>query len=134
MLPVELSLVDEPVVAASSVIAPVAVVEPAVMVGELSVPVTVMVTGWVTTPPWPSSTCTVAGQRKNFAGREIIKTLVLRRERPGIRAAETGARGVVQRAQREPRFLGRVSGRPEVTPEATTPVIDTVWWSLRSTS
>ena len=41
----------------SSVIVPVCV--PLVMTGVSLVPVTVIVTGWVTTPPWPSSTCTV---------------------------------------------------------------------------
>ena len=40
-----------------SVIVPVCV--PLVMTGVSLVPVTVIVTGWVTTPPWPSSTCTV---------------------------------------------------------------------------
>ena len=40
-----------------SAIVPVCV--PLVMTGVSLVPVTVMVTGWVTTPPLPSSTCTV---------------------------------------------------------------------------
>ena len=40
-----------------SAIVPVCV--PLVMTGVSLVPVTVIVTGCVTTPPWPSSTCTV---------------------------------------------------------------------------
>ena len=61
-VPVAVSLAVEPVgfgcgVLNRSVIAPAC--SPLVMTGVSLVPVTVIVTGWVTMPPWPSSTCTV---------------------------------------------------------------------------
>ena len=60
--PVAVSAAVEPVgfgcaVLNSSVMVPVCA--PLVITGASLVPVTVMVTGWVTMPPWPSSTCTV---------------------------------------------------------------------------
>ncbi len=59
MLPAVLSLVLEPVVAAISPIAPVAVVEPATIVGASLVPVMVTVTGWVELRPLLSVTVTL---------------------------------------------------------------------------
>ena len=60
--PVAVSGVAEPVgfgwlALKRSVIVPIC--WPLVMTGVSLVPVTVIVTGWVATPPWPSSTCTV---------------------------------------------------------------------------
>ena len=55
--PLTVSLVADPVVAASSVNPPESV-DPATRVGASLVPVTVMVTGWSAVPPCPSDNCT----------------------------------------------------------------------------
>src|SRR5438132_14233554 len=59
MLPLALSVAVEPVVLAASLNAPVAVVEPAEIVGASLVPLIVIVTSWLAVPPWPSLTVTV---------------------------------------------------------------------------
>jgi hypothetical protein len=60
MEPPTVSITEEPVVFASSVMAPLVTLnEPVTMVGASFEPVTVMVTGAVTVAPWESFTVTL---------------------------------------------------------------------------